>query len=478
MQTKRDQLLAYNFAASRLRSAVMLGDADAPHTPTRRFTIGMIVGATVAVLLLSVVGIVGYLRPPGNDKWRSPGQIIVQKDTGTRFLLVNGVLHPVANLASARLLVGATAKVTRVSPKSLQSAPRGAMIGIEGAPDSLPAPKQVTASRWLVCATAAAGETTPTAGESLTTVLIGGANGSGLSSIKLTAVDARSALAVTAPDGTNYLIWQGKRFRLPDQSALVALGFDRVPPIPVSAIWIDALPAAADLRAPKIAGRGTAALPLGSSATRVGQIFAAVDTAGAREFFVMLADGLMPLNSVEAALLLADPSSAAAYEHGAVSALTISPDQAIAVAHSRQSLDWSGLPSSLPTALGATDSTEPCVQLDMAAGTDARTQLVTVNRGPLPPRGSSNPSNDNFVVAPTHGAIVVGSAAPGIGIGASSLIDDTGTRYPVADAALALLGYAGPAPQRVPAALLAQLPVGPVLAVQNVRLIPTDKNNS
>ena len=39
MQTKRDQLQAHNFVVSRLRSALLQGDADALETPTRRFSV-------------------------------------------------------------------------------------------------------------------------------------------------------------------------------------------------------------------------------------------------------------------------------------------------------------------------------------------------------------------------------------------------------------------------------------------------------
>src|SRR5204862_174540 len=83
---------------------------------------------------LAVFGMLGVVSPGGSTAWREPGAIIVEKETGSRFLLVDGVLRPVLNLASARLLAGAEAPVRSVSGKSLAGVPHGAAVGIPGAP--------------------------------------------------------------------------------------------------------------------------------------------------------------------------------------------------------------------------------------------------------------------------------------------------------------------------------------------------------
>jgi type VII secretion protein EccB len=465
MQTRRDQLLAHNFSVRRLRSAVLSGDADALQTPTRRSTIGLLVGATLGVLLIAIVGIIGILHPSNSDAWRTPGQIVVDKDSGTRYLLVRGVLHPVINITSARLVVGASAKIVHVSAASLRGAPRGVPIGIQSAPDALPDPDGVGAARWLVCTTDASASQSSGVDDTLTAVLMvtPGAGGTA-------AIPANAAVLVQAPDSTDYLAWQGHRLRVPDPSALIALGFDRAPPLRVSATWIDALPSGPDLRAPTISGRGDVGLPIGSQGTRVGELFVATDSGGAQSMFVMLSDGLMALNSMQAALLLADPATATAYPGQAVSAVAIGTDQALAAPHSARILDWSGLPTvrPVPAQLGGSQA---CVQLDTRAGAASQARLV-VGRVPASSgRGSANAAHDTFAVAGDRGALVAAEAPDGSSTGARYLVDSTGTRYPLGTGdAAQRLGYSGTTTQGLPAAFLAQLPLGPTL--DPARVVP------
>ena len=104
MQTKRDQLQAYRFLMRRAAYALLRGDPDTPETPLR--TMGLaVVGALVAFGLVAAgAGIYGVIKPGGNRHWREPGKIIVEKETGARYVLFDGVLHPVLNYASARLV--------------------------------------------------------------------------------------------------------------------------------------------------------------------------------------------------------------------------------------------------------------------------------------------------------------------------------------------------------------------------------------
>src|SRR5215475_483997 len=106
MQSKKDQLQAHNFVVGRLRSALLRGDADAIETPTRRFSAAGFAGLLVGALLVAGFGVWGLIFPGGNRGWQAPGTIIVEKETGTRYLYLGGTLRPVLNLASARLLAG------------------------------------------------------------------------------------------------------------------------------------------------------------------------------------------------------------------------------------------------------------------------------------------------------------------------------------------------------------------------------------
>ncbi|MER7470368.1 type VII secretion protein EccB, partial [Micromonospora sp. NPDC000018] len=140
MWTQRDQLQAYQFLRRRLVSALQVGDANHPVSPSRRLVIGCALGAAVALLVTAGFGVYGFLRPGANTDWRKPGQVVIDKDTGAAYVMgADGLLHPMLNYASARLLAGGDGTATsRVSSKSLARAPRGVPLGIPGAPPALP----------------------------------------------------------------------------------------------------------------------------------------------------------------------------------------------------------------------------------------------------------------------------------------------------------------------------------------------------
>ena len=139
--TQRDQIQAYQFLRRRLISALVAADSNHPTSPSRRLVLGTILGIAGAVLITAAFGVIGLLNPSGAADWQQGGQVILEQETGARYVLgQDGLLHPVLNYASARLLAGGNGSNTvTVSANTLGSASRGAMLGIPGAPDSLPA---------------------------------------------------------------------------------------------------------------------------------------------------------------------------------------------------------------------------------------------------------------------------------------------------------------------------------------------------
>ena len=117
----RDEVAAERFRRRRLRSALLQGDPDSPKTPLARLGAGVYGGLAVTVLLLAVAGIYGVLRPGGSTAWQEPGAFVVDDDSGARYVYLDGVLHPVLNYASARLLLGDGLHVVTVSTASLDS---------------------------------------------------------------------------------------------------------------------------------------------------------------------------------------------------------------------------------------------------------------------------------------------------------------------------------------------------------------------
>ena len=138
MQTQRDHVHAHQFQMARMSSALLLGDPSMAENPMRRTMLGLTVGVVLSLLVVICFGVYGWIVPGGNDSWRKGGSIIVEKETGTRYVYANGQLFPTLNMASAVILSG-TSKVQLVSRKSLSGVPQGVPVGIPNAPQVLPA---------------------------------------------------------------------------------------------------------------------------------------------------------------------------------------------------------------------------------------------------------------------------------------------------------------------------------------------------
>ncbi|MBK6018619.1 type VII secretion protein EccB [Streptomyces sp. MBT53] len=463
MRSKRDQVQAHTFMMGRLTSGMLLADPDAPESPLGRTSRGALVGLIVGVLVCGGALVYGLLRPGGNDAWRSGDTLIVNKDTGARYLYADGRLRPVRNYASAVLIGGADLKTTSVGSASLAGTPVGRPVGITGAPDSVPSTGELESSPWQVCSTGSGAQTTLVPGAPVETASVG----------------AKSALVVKGPDKHTYLVWQGSRLELDEDSgAAESLGYASVTPRPVSAAFLDALVTGPDLATPKVEGRGTAGPELGGRATRIGQVFRVVAGSGNQEYLLQK-DGLLPVTDTQSALLLGDPDTRTeAYDGGAPNVVTIDVSdlrahQAPGSAGTDPSV--AGLPDSPPSALALAAGESVCAQVDPADG-QVRVTSVRVAESALSPAAQADPTAltaacvpvDRVVARPGHGTLARALGAAGETVGDTTfLIGDDGVKYRIPDAnALAALGYDGATPVKVPSTLLAMLPTGPELSAR------------
>ncbi|MFC7843032.1 type VII secretion protein EccB [Streptomyces sp. NPDC001046] len=160
MASRRDELNAYTFAKRRLLAAFLqpspTGTEEGAPKPLRAVVPSLVAGA----LTLAVFGAWGMFQPTAPSGWDKPGtRVIVGKQSTTRYVVLktDGTtrLHPVLNLASARLLMNdASYQVIQVSDDILDAGkpPRGPILGIPYAPDRLPSPEEAgRAKRWAVC---------------------------------------------------------------------------------------------------------------------------------------------------------------------------------------------------------------------------------------------------------------------------------------------------------------------------------------
>ncbi|MFF0220946.1 type VII secretion protein EccB [Streptomyces sp. NPDC004629] len=476
MQNRRDQVQAHMFVMGRLTSGLLRTDLDAPESPVGRTNRGLAIGIVVALLVSAGAFVYGLISPSTTNSWRVSGTLIVDKDTGARYFYQDGELRPVLNYASAMLLAGASGggmSTTAVGTGSLRHTPRGAAVGISGAPDVLPDADALADSRpWLVCSAPDGGAGTDA------TVL----------SVASTAIErplpSSSALLVADPSGNRHLVWQGMRLRIDTgSSALEGLGYGSAEPRKVSAAFIDALPAGPDLAPVDVPGRGKAGPSLGGLDTRIGQVFRTSVPGSARTQYYLLRDeGLVPLTNTQAALQLGDPDTAKdAYGGGPVSARQLEAGalKGHLAAGGTDTGSSAGsaeaLPKSPPALAAVKEDQGVCASVTpgTAAGAGVRVGVAVVAESalaplaqrPATPTAAACLAVDGVVVEPGGGALVRASSAAGGEAGGSRyLVTDTGVKYRVpTDGDGSALGYSAGQVRTVPSLLLSMLPTGPDL---------------
>ncbi|CQA10411.1 type VII secretion protein EccB%2C Actinobacterial [Mycobacteroides abscessus] len=98
------------------------------------------------VLVLVAAFIVSLINP----KPDSGVAAIMTTRSGGIFVQFNGRLHPVTNLASARLIVGKPEEAKVATDAALRSLPTGPLMGIPSAPNLL-SPRTDETAVWTVC---------------------------------------------------------------------------------------------------------------------------------------------------------------------------------------------------------------------------------------------------------------------------------------------------------------------------------------
>lgn len=454
MESRRDQVHAYFYILGRLNAGLMMGRPDPYEPPNRRPILGLVIGILLAVVIAGGFGIYGIFRPGGDTSWKRPGVIIAVKESGARYLLLDGHLRPVLNYASARLVLGGAmdARIVRVSRHSLTGVPVGAPIGIPGAPDAVPPANRLYRGSWTVCVPPLS-----PAGEPAVTLLLGDL----VDPVPLR--DDQAILARTA-DGHVHLVWQGRRYRL-TAAAAVALGYTAVAPVLVTPAWLNPIPTGRDLIFPAVTGRGQPGPPIGGRPTRVGQVYevrGAVN--GTSEQFLVRTDGLVRLSRTAAALVLADPAIGQAYPDRRVGPIPVRPDE-LAAAPVAATMEFvEGYPPDPPQPVTGGGGL-PCVGFDAAGAAVAvrlfRAPATTVAGAlPVPRAATAAGTADRVMIAPGTGVLARNPYAPG---NAVFLISEYGVKYPLPPAGAEALGYGGAPPVDVPGELLELLPTGPVL---------------
>jgi Type VII secretion system ESX-1, transport TM domain B len=246
MRSRRAQFRAYRFVTRRIVTALVGGDPESADPPFGRSGLTTLASTMIGATMLAGFGVYGLVRPGGNTSWRQPGSLIVEQGTGARFVYRQGLLHPVLNDASARLLIGtARVRVVTVPASSLSGVARGRAVGIPGGPEELPGAAQLLGLPWSVCAAHNPAEAA--APDPLVTVLVG-TRYPGARPLR------DLGLLVSAKGSGRFLVWHGERLRS-TAAALSALGWAAEPAMPVAPGFLKALPAGPDLTPKRLPAR-------------------------------------------------------------------------------------------------------------------------------------------------------------------------------------------------------------------------------
>ncbi|MEU7317679.1 type VII secretion protein EccB [Streptomyces sp. NPDC007083] len=167
MASRRDELNAYTFAKKRLVAAFLQPSPTGTEEGAPRPLRGILPGVVVGALILAGFGAWGMFKPKAPEGWDTPKEkVIIGSESTTRYVVLEtdgkAQLHPVLNLASAKLLLDpGKGEVVKVDEKVLDKGdiPHGATLGIPYAPDRLPEGKEAgEKKRWAVCERPSQGE--------------------------------------------------------------------------------------------------------------------------------------------------------------------------------------------------------------------------------------------------------------------------------------------------------------------------------
>lgn len=473
-QAGRTQVRAYRFATRQMEWAVTHGDpllSSDPGQLPRRWTL---VSFFLAIALLAGFGVYGLIKPAPD--WRD-SPLILDTDSGTLYVNRAGVLYPTLNLTSALLAIDTAGLAAgRPTPKDvtaddLADAPRGALMGIPGAPSQLPTADNLVGGQWAVCDAVVldANRVQPADQASIVSTVIAGQPAPGLA---LTAEQALLATITEDGAGVDYLVWNGHRSQIDpsDQVVAEALQLEGARPRVLTAGLLNAIPEAAPITVPRVVGAGdpTEAFQINTEDGRtlpIGAVFKVTRAGNPETFHVIHPDGVEEISATMTDLLRFQRSAAAGLEAVPPSALAAAP-----VAQ-RNLITEAGLPPTVPQLISVDDAPLVCAGWDGTAAGGPRWVVSTdtgmpAGSSPVVLAGTSPQAQvSQVLIAPSHGAVVQEIVAGQTPAETTKvyLISDLGVAYPVAsDDALAKLGL-GAAVAQAPKQVLDLLPRGPVL---------------
>ncbi|MEV6323782.1 type VII secretion protein EccB [Nocardia sp. NPDC051787] len=488
--TTRAQVNGYRFLLRRLDHALVRRDVRMLHDPMRSQLRSLVVGAILGVLVVAGAAILAFLRPQGAI---GDAHIVAGKDSGALYVVIRDGekgdrLHPVLNLASARLITGTAESPKSVKDAKLGSMSRGPMLGIPGAPAALPGSGQGARSEWALCDAVQLSSSGSATGAGVHTTVLAGHTHLGA---RVRAVGRDEALLVRGGDKTigdkTYLVYDGKRAEVDPRNSVMAraLNLSAYQPRSASPGLLAATIAVPIVAPPQIPGAGQQG-PGKLSGVPIGGIIAVSTlTHGARpDLYVVLAEGVQPVSAFAAQVIRTADS------YGMSEIATVPPDvlDGVPVVHA---LPIEHFPVDAPEILAAEDAPVACIAWSKAPGTGpaarasatdgpADRAVATLLAGTeLPLSEAARPVRlatadgtgdrvDQVYIPPSTGEFVqvTGIDAGSPRRGSLFYIADSGIRYGIPDAETAAALGLEKDPRLAPWVIVGQLVPGPTLAKQ------------
>ncbi len=462
MQTRRDLYQAHKLMMQRVGLALLQGEPDIAESPMRRLSVAAFSGAMVAVLIAAIFGIIGFIHPGGARDLDKGGMIIIEKETGTKYVYNTKLkaMEPVLNYASAKLALDMDAPPQRVvSRSSLSKYTRGPLIGIQNAPDSLPDTKHLVKKPWSVCVRT---DTTTNNGTRPVSSLVAGE--------KVGGKDIGDQAVLVKANNVFYVIWHGQRMRT-TLSENQAGNVFRATPVPVSQTWINQVDEGPDFVAPLVSHPGAPKRDVAPNA-RVGQVY--VTSENGNTYYELTSMGFARISESQKTLLLADAhTKSKAYPGQTVAPITT--QLSTVNAEPTTALLNAKLPPTIPNFVSWDPTTPLCAVY--AHTSDGVTSAQITTGGTVPHVADAQPQETaalDQVVLPPGGAALIG-LLPGAGqlsaVNTWYIVNDAGICFQLSSQDTAKkLGYDTNDAAPLPKTILSLIPTGPLLDPKAAKL--------
>lgn len=465
--TTRAQVNGYRFLLRRYEHALVRRDVRMLHDPMRSQSRSLVVGAVLGILVVAGAAIMSFLRPQGAI---GDSKIVMAKETGALYAIVDGTMYPALNLASARLITNSNEAPTSVKESKLGELPRGPLVGIPGAPAALPGSSAGDRSAWTLCDTVAlssAGSAVGSAGAS-STVLAGSLDMEADAAAR--PLSATEALLVSRDDKT-FLLFDGKRAEVDPADSVMerSLALSNHHPRPISTGLLNAATQVPPLTPPHIDRIGEPG-PDRLSDVPVGGVVR-VRGVDSDELYVVLADGVQRISPFAAQVIRNTNSQ------GMSEITTVPPDRLIGIPV-RTTLAVGHFPWETPEIKTAEEAPVGCISWAEEAEAPAATVTFLAGRE-LPLAEPSAPVElatadgvgdrvDAAYIPPSTGEYVQAVAMdPGSARrGGLFYIADNGIRYGVPDVQTATVLGLEEKPRPAPWPIIGQLVPGPTLSAE------------